>query len=147
MQKWTFACLTFYSSLSLFFYDVVWSTLKDGRFQGILIQADPDGLQKRETSMFFSRFLCGGGQPSGIKKKKVSNSSTERKKKHQQQRRTFKSRLQSRSSRRRKKTHLQRGRGVDSARPPLTPGHFIKSDIEINYRLGSDFRPITAPVA
>lgn len=45
------------------------------------------------------------------------------------------------------KPHLQRGRGVDSARPPLTPGHFDKSDIEINYRLGSDFRPITAPVA
>lgn len=114
-----------------------------------LIEADPDGLQKRETSMFFSCFCLAVDNLRELKKKKkkVSNSPTEREKKT-----TNGSVAPSNPDCRvvhhdGEKPHLQRGRGVDSARPPLTPGHFNKSDIEINYRLGSDFRPITAPVA
>lgn len=37
-----------------------------------LIEADPDGLQKRETSMFFSRFCVAVDNLRGLKRKEKS---------------------------------------------------------------------------
>lgn len=46
-----------------------------------LIEADPDGLQKRETSMFFSRFCVVVEDLRGLKKKKSEQQSDRAKKK------------------------------------------------------------------
>lgn len=111
-----------------------------------LIQPDPDGSQKnRETSMFFSCFCVAADNLRELnekkKEQKVSDCPTEREKNPNGS--VAPSNPDCRVVHHDgEKPHWPRG--VVSARPLLTPGHFIKSHIETNYRLGSDLRPIAS---